>query len=349
MSRSNKTIAKSKAFMIGGIAVLFFLLLPQVANIGRYILSLLFILFIYIALSESWNLLGGYTGQFNLGLAAYFGSGVLSCSMLYSGGVPPYVAMLAGGAVALVLACIIGIPTLRLRGTYFAIGTLAIAEALRVTVSNTWPASVYVPATHYENFSLVKLYYMSLTLVIVTIAIVYIMVNSQLGLALRAIRDDEDAAKATGLNPAKYKILVFAIGSFMAGLAGGVFSLYRGVITPVFQFLPEWTFGPLVATCIGGLGTITGPVLGSAVFVILQEVFSQTIGRAHFIVTGIFFILVILFLPRGLVQSGASIRRLLAPRPVRGYRAGFSGNEKAKGVKPVGSSSKPASFDGGKQ
>jgi len=312
---SSGIIAKSNAFVIGGIIVLVFVLLPQVANLGNYILSLLFTLFIYIILAQSWNLLGGYAGQFNLGLAAYFGTGVLSWSLLYFAGVPPYVAMLAGGVAAVILACIIGIPTLRLKGIYFAIGTLALAEALRITVGNFFPASVYVPPTYWSNYSIIERYYVGLVLVILTITTVYTMVNSEVGLALKSIRDDEDAAKATGVNPAKYKIFVFVISSFLVGLAGGVFSYYRGVITPVYQFLPDWTFGPLVAACIGGLGTITGPILGSIIFVLLQEFFSQTIGKAHFIVTGIFFILVILFLPRGLVQSGASIRRLLGRKP----------------------------------
>lgn len=312
MSKSSEIRTKSKVFVVAGIVVLVFALLPQVANIGNYILSLLFTLFIYIILAQSWNLVGGYAGQFNLGLAAYFGTGVLSCSLLYSAGVLPYVAMLAGGVVAVILACVIGIPTLRLKGIYFAIGTLALAEALRITVGNFFPASVFVPPTYWENYSIVKMYYICLALVIITIAIVYTMVNSQVGLALKAIRDDEDAAKATGVNPAKYKILVFVISSFLVGLAGGVFCHYRGLITPVFQFLPDWTFGPLVAACIGGLGTITGPILGSIIFVILQEVFSQTLGKAHFIVTGIFFILVVLFLPRGLVQVGVPLRRFLA-------------------------------------
>jgi branched-chain amino acid transport system permease protein len=312
---SSGIIAKSNAFVIGGIIVLVFVLLPQVANPGNYILSLLFTLFIYIILAQSWNLLGGYAGQFNLGLAAYFGTGVLSWSLLYLAGVPPYVAMLAGGVAAVVLACIIGIPTLRLKGVYFAIGTLALAEALRITVGNFFPASVYVPTTYWSNYSIIERYYVGLVLVILTITTVYTMVNSQVGLALKSIRDDEDAAKATGVNPAKYKIFVFVISSFLVGLAGGLFSYYRGLITPVYQFLPDWTFGPLVAACIGGLGTITGPILGSIIFVLLQEFFSQTLGKAHFIVTGIFFILVILFLPRGLVQSGASILRLLGRKP----------------------------------
>jgi branched-chain amino acid transport system permease protein len=310
MNETDKSRQSFLAYIVGCVVVLIFILLPVSMNVGRYVLSLLFTFFIYIVLSQSWNLVGGYTGQFNLGLAAYFGSGVLSCSIFYSAGINPILSLLAAGFVAIVLACIIGIPTMRLRGVYFSIGTLALAEALRLTVTNLWPTSLYVPATHYERFTILTNYYMALGLAVFAIIVVHLMVNSRIGMALTAIRDDEDAAKSMGVSPTKHKVTVFVVSSFLAGLAGGVFTLFRGVITPSFQFTPEWTFGPLVAACIGGLGTIVGPLLGSVFFVILQEIFSQTLGKMHFIITGILFILVILFLPRGLVQSATTIRQL---------------------------------------
>jgi len=313
MSKIKGIIAKSKMFVIGGIVVLILVLLPLVKTIGdNYILTLLFTVFIFVILSQSWNLMGGYAGQFNLGLAAYFGSGALSCSLLISAGLSGYVAILASGLIAAALGCIVGIPSLRLQGIYFSIGTLAIAEALRITVSNIFTGWSLVPSTYWKTYSIIERYHICLALAIITIIIVYSMVNSRVGLAVKAIRDDEDAAKATGINPAKYKILVFIISSFLAGLAGGVFCYFRGSISPYHQFSAAWTFGPLVAACIGGLGTITGPILGSIIFVLLQELLSQTVGAAYFIVTGILFILVILFLPRGLVQAGESLRRFLA-------------------------------------
>ena len=304
--------AKPKEFMIAWAVVAVFALLPQVGNIGDYVLTLLLMLFIYIILAQSWNLLAGYTGQFNLGLAAYFGSGVLGSSMIYSAGVPLYVAMQAGGIISMLLAFIIGIPTLRLKGVYFAIGTLALAEAVRITVGNIIPTSVYMPATHMVNFTLRKNYYLGLGLSIITMIVCHAVVNSRIGFGLKAIRDDEEAAKATGVRPTRYKLLVFAISSYLVGLAGGVFGSYRGVVMPVEQFTPAWTFGPLVSASIGGLGTLTGPIWGSILFVILQEVFSRTLGRAHFIATGIIFILVVLFLPGGLVQVGVMFRRFLS-------------------------------------
>jgi len=311
MRKGNVIADNWKKFLISGMVVAILVLLPLVVNIGTYILSLLIILLIYIILAQSWNLVAGYAGQFNLGLAAYFGSGVLGYSMLYSTGMPFYAAMLAGGVVAIVLAVIIGIPTLRLRGIYFAIGTLALAEALNITVNNLFPMSMYAPASHWASFSVVNCYYLGLGLACVTMAVAYMVVNSPVGLALRAIRDDEDPAEAVGINPTKYKLLVFIISSFLAGLAGGVFGFYQGIIYPYAQFAPAWTFGPLLAACIGGLGTLTGPIWGGIFFVILQELFSHTVGQAHFIVSGIIFILVILFLPGGLVQAIEMIRRFL--------------------------------------
>jgi len=313
MSSTNGMMSKSKGFVAGGIIILLLILLPLQKTIGsNYVVSLFFVLFIYITLSQSWNLLGGYTGQFNIGLAAYFGSGALIFSLLSSGGISYYLAMLAGGIGAALLACIIGIPTLRLKGIYFGIGTLALAEALRITVSSLWPTSTLVPPEYFERYSMKEMYYLSLALAVLTVATVYRVVNSKKGLALRAIRDEEEAARASGVSPAQHKIMVFMLSSFLIGLAGGVYSYQQGIITPSHQFMPEWTFGPLVAACIGGLGTITGPLLGSIIFVLLQELFSQTLGKVHFIITGMFFIIVVLFLPKGLVQSGIPLRRFLS-------------------------------------
>jgi branched-chain amino acid transport system permease protein len=303
---------KSKALIAGGITLLLLILLPLFKTIGsNYIVNLFFVLFIFITLSQSWNLVGGYTGQFNLGLAAYFGSGALAFSLLSSAGFSYYLAIVAGGVAAALLACVIGIPTLRLRGVYFSIGTLALAEALRITVSSVWPSSTLVPPEYFEKYSMAEMYYLSLALAVLTVALVYTVVNSKIGLALRAIRDEEEAARACGVSPAQHKIMVFVLSSFLIGLAGGLYGYQQGIITPGHQFMPEWNFGPLVAACIGGLGTIVGPLLGSAIFVLLQELFSQTLGKAHFIITGLFFIIVVLFLPRGLVQSGLLIRRLV--------------------------------------
>ena len=300
-----------KRFLISGVIVAFLVLLPLLTQMGTHIMSLLIMLFIYVILAQSWNLMGGYAGLINLGLAAFFGCGVLTTRLIWGAGAPLYLAMLAGGIMAVVLAGIIGLPTLRLRGMYFAIGTLALAEALRLTVGNVFPGTLYVSPAHFVGFSLVPRYYIGLALAVIATVAVHIVANSRFGLALLAIRDDEGAANITGINIFKYKVIVFIISSFMAGLAGGVFTYYRLSIMPVEQFTPLWTFGPLMAAAIGGMGTVIGPIIGSVFLVILSEIFVLTLGKAHYIIFGILFILVILFLPGGMVEAVGRGRKFL--------------------------------------
>jgi branched-chain amino acid transport system permease protein len=300
-----------KRFLASGIIVAILVLLPLLTEINTHTMSLLIMLFIYVILAQSWNLMGGYAGQINLGLAAFFGCGVLTTRLVWGGGAPFYLAILAGSIVAVILAGIIGIPSLRLRGMYFAIGTLALAEALRIVVGNVFPSTLYPSPAHFVDFSLVPRYYVGLALAVVTTLAVHIVANSRLGLALLAIRDDEEAAKVTGVNIFKYKVIVFIISSFMAGLAGGVFTYYRLSIMPVEQFTALWTFGPLMVAAIGGAGTVIGPIIGSVFFQILSEIFALALGKAHYIVFGILFILVVLFLPGGMVEAVDRVRKFL--------------------------------------
>ena len=285
---------------------------PLLVDLGNYILTLLVSLLIFITLSESWNLMGGYAGQVNLGLAAYFGTGALCHTLVYVAGAPLFVALVVGGLAATVVACVIGPPTLRLRGAYFGIGTMAVAEVLRLVMTTTFTQTIYPPASYWATFSLTKSYYIALAVAIATIVVAYQVVHSRLGLGLQAIRDDEDAANASGINPAKYKMIVFIISSFLAGVAGGAYSYFRVPVNVPQQFEMTWTIGAIVATTIGGWGTLTGPILGSIVFVILREILGRTVPTAYLVVTGIVFVLVIVFLPDGLTSAGVMIRSFLA-------------------------------------
>jgi branched-chain amino acid transport system permease protein len=296
------------------VVTLALIVVPLVVDLGNYILTLMVSLLIYITLSESWNLMGGYAGQINLGMSAYFGTGALCHTLIYVAGAPLYVALVVGGLAATVVACIIGPPTLRLRGAYFGIGTMAVAEVLRLVMTTTFTQTLYSPPSYWMTFTLTKSYYIALVVAIATIVVAYLVVHSRLGLILQAIRDDEDAANASGINPARYKMMVFMISSFLAGVAGGVLSYHRGNINVPGQFIMDWTIGAIVSVTIGGLGTLTGPVLGSMIFVLLKEILGRTVPTAYLVVTGIIFVLVIMFLPDGLASSGAMIRSFLASR-----------------------------------
>ncbi len=307
--------AVSRIRITGTLAIVVALVLfavPLVVDLGNYILTLMVSLLIYVALSESWNLMAGYAGQVNLGMAAYFGTGALGYMLVYQAGVPFYMALVVGGIGATAVACVIGPPTLRLRGAYFGIGTMAVAEVMRLVMTTTFTLQEYSPSSHWASFTLTKSYYIALAVAIATIVVTYLVVHSRLGLALQAVRDDEDAANASGINPAKYKMIVFIISSFLAGVAGGVYSYHRGTIDVASQFTMTWTIGAIVSVTIGGWGTLTGPILGSMIFVLLREMLGRTVPTAYLIVTGVVFVLVITFLPDGLISFGPMIRRLLA-------------------------------------
>jgi branched-chain amino acid transport system permease protein len=279
-----------------------FIVLPLVVDLGSSTMNLLIMLFVYIILSQSWNLLGGYTGQVNLGSAAFFGCGVLVTHLLWKAGFPISLSIVTGALSAAVMAAIIGLPTLHLRGAYFAIGTMALAEALRIVVGNIFPSSLSLPGDYTANFNVFSRYYLGLGISGLTLLFIYVLVKSRFGLSMVCVRDDEEAAQATGINTFKTKLVALLISAFLAGLAGGVYSFNRFYfhhISAVFE--PIWTFEPLMAVVIGGAGTLMGPIIGSAFLVVLSEVFAETLGEAHLIIFGVLLILVVLRSPGGLV------------------------------------------------
>jgi branched-chain amino acid transport system permease protein len=297
----------------GGLLIAIIVLAPISFRLSTNVLDLLVSLFIYIILAESWNLIGGYTGQINLGLAAFFGCGVLMTHLLWAGGIPYYLALVIGGLAAAFLSIIIGIPTLRLKGIYFAIGTLALAEALRITVGNTFSQTIYMPID-FATYTLLPRYYLTFAIMMLTVLTIYILAHTPPGLAMVALREDEVAAAVNGVNVFRYKVLALTLSSLLTGLAGGAFAFYQMAIIPSSSFTPLWTFEPLMAVCIGGRGTLIGPIIGSIFLVVLRELFVHTLGKAHLIVFGVLFILVVLFLPRGLIEVTETFRRMVGRR-----------------------------------
>ena len=298
-----------KKVSILGVLVMAFLVPPLIWDIGTSVLNLLIMLFIYIILAQSWNLMGGYTGQINLGLAAFFGCGTLVTHFIWKAGVPFYLAMTAGGVAAMLLAVVIGLPTLRLKGMYFGIGTFALAEVCRIVVGSTFHRMLKMPSSYVASYSLVSRYYVAFVVAVLAIVIVYLVTRSKLGLGMVAVRDDETAAQVTGVNTFKCKVLALFISALLAGLAGGVFAYLRLSFHYIFMmFSPVWTFEPLMAAIIGGAGTLMGPVIGSVFLVILSEIFALKLGEAHLIIFGFLFVLVVMYFPQGLVGSLIRIR-----------------------------------------
>jgi branched-chain amino acid transport system permease protein len=191
---------------------------------------------------------------------------------------------------------------------------MALAEVLRLVSTTIYALPLWSPPDYWMTFSTLRSYYVALAVAVATLVVAYLVTHSRLGLVLQAIRDDEEAANASGINPAKYKMIVFMISSFLAGVAGGALSYYRGNVNVPGMFLMDWTIGSIVSVTIGGWGTLGGPILGSTIFVLLRELFGRTLPTVYLVVTGIVFVLVIMFLPDGLISIGTVIRRARAAR-----------------------------------
>ena len=282
-------------------------LLPMVAT-REYYLSLVVLICIYVILSHSWNLLGGFTGQISLGHSTFFGIGALVFRYLWLKGVPAYVALGAGSLSSLILASVIGFPSFKLKGHYFSIGTLALAMIAFITVQNTFPGVSFVPQEYLRTYSLIPIYYMAIFAAAVTVAAVYVLTRSKLGLALLTVREDEDAAESIGVNTFRYKVISMSLSTLIAGMGGGLFSFY---VASYYYYVPfdlNWSFDPVLITFIGGPGTVAGPVVGSVCFVLLKELFAISLGQMNVLIFGIVFILTILFLPEGLVGVIKKVR-----------------------------------------
>jgi branched-chain amino acid transport system permease protein len=300
-----------KQFLAFGLVVGFLAALPLLVE-KTNIINFLFLIFLFIALSQSWNILGGYAGQVNLGHAAFFGIGALITRHFWFLGLPYTLTLLMGGIAALIFALIIGFPAFRLKGAYFVIGMLAIAEIMRIVVGNALPYISTMPAEYIAVYSLIPRYYLALAITAAVVASVYILNNSKAGLAMSAIRQDEDTAEAAGVNALKYKLIALALSSFIAGLCGGIFAFFHVSYYPAHPFSVHWTFDALFIAYIGGIGTVMGPVVGTLFYVGLREIFPFVLPQEiHTIAFGVLFVLVILLMPRGLVDLPRRSRQLL--------------------------------------
>lgn len=285
--------------------------LPFYVNAERsYLIYSIFLFFCYIIIGQAWNLVAGFTGQISLGQHAFFGLGAYTTAIIWlhdltkTGYYFDPVTMLLSGLVPAAVAIIIGIPLLsRLKGDYFALGTLGMGEIIKVFFvkggSFTGASDgLHLPSGIYS--SIMPYYWTGMILALFATLLVYLVVRSNTGLALKAIREDETAAAARGINVLKYKVLAFSGEAFLAGLCGSLYGIYLFHINPESVLKLDWTLYPILLCVIGGTGTITGPVLGA---VFISVVFSLTdiyFVQMHPVMAGILIIVVMKFMPKGL-------------------------------------------------
>lgn len=295
-------------------AIILLLVLPQVIDNDK-VLTIAILTFIIAALASSWNIVGGFAGQISLGHAAFFGIGSLVTRYLWLNENPLLLSCLAGGLMATLAAVIIGYPGLRLKGIYFSIGTLALAEAIRITVNNLLPGISALPGAALREYSLDSRYYLSFAVLLLTVAITYYLTRSKLGLGMMSVREDEDAARAIGVNIFRHKMAAFIISAGLAGLAGSSFAYFHVSYYPSLAFSPEWTFDAIIVTFVGGVGTVIGPLIGAVFFVLVRDVLSANFVGIHLLVFGVLFILVVLLLPGGMMEAWEKLRSRQRPLP----------------------------------
>jgi branched-chain amino acid transport system permease protein len=272
-------------------------------------LNLGFLICLNICLGQSWNILGGFTGQHSLGHAAFFGIGALITRTAWIAGIPIIVALLLGGVAATLCAMVIGVPTFRLRGAYFSIGTLAMSEVIHTVVSLALPLITTLSIEQIASYNLSSRYYMALGLTVIVVGSTWLILRMPVSLGMLAVREDQEAARASGVNPLKHKLLALAISTFFAGMTGGLFAYHQVSYYPQAAFSPSWTFDAMLISFVGGVGTIAGPVIGALFFVALRELLSITFVSLNLIVFGTLFITVVLVFPGGLIEIWHKLRR----------------------------------------
>jgi branched-chain amino acid transport system permease protein len=271
-------------------------------------INLIILIFLYIALASSWNILGGFTGQTSLGHAAFFGLGSLATRQLWINGFPIIPSLMAGGLLAVVFALLIGVPSFRLKGVYFAIGTLALAQILYITVGNVFPTIAALPVEELVAYQLTPRYYLFLGLAVIVVGVAYLITKSKLGLGMMAVREEENAAESLGVSALRYKLLALGISAFFTGLAGGAFAFYHVSYYYQYPFSPVWSLDMLTMVYIGGTGTVLGPIIGAVFFVAMKEFLVRNVGEYHLLIFGILFVLVVVFLPGGIISVWKKIQ-----------------------------------------
>ena len=285
------------------------------ALFGSYAITIFTLIFFYGFLGQAWNIVGGYAGQLSAGHAAYLGIGAYTAAVLsVEAGVTPWIGMFIGGVLAAVLGTIVGFLGFRfgLRGFYFVLLTVAFAEICRIIVANVdvlgGAIGYYISFTgnprQFQFQDNRAYYYVALAFMLAATGLVAWLQGRRFGVYLAAIREDESACEALGVNTFKYKMLAMVLSSFLTGVGGTFYAFYLFSLNPNTVFGVPLSVEIIMRPIVGGAGTVLGPILGSFILSPLAELARHYFAQggwtgAHLIVYGALLIAVVLFLPEG--------------------------------------------------
>jgi branched-chain amino acid transport system permease protein len=272
-------------------------------GMGRYMVTLAFLLWVFITLAESYNLVGGYLGYMNLGHSSFFGVSAYAFGILYARGVPFPWAWLAGMGCSVAFAAVISVPLLRLRGAYFAVASFGLITLMELLAHNFadltgGAAGLSLP----PGDRLIPAYYLSLAVAAGSVALLALVERSRLGLALMSIREDEEVAAVFGVHALRYKTMALILSAIPPGLIGGVYAWQLTYINPSTVFGLEIALVPIVMAMLGGVGHVWGPVLGAVFITIIEELLWTEMPYLHLTTYGVVLLLIGFYLPGGLVR-----------------------------------------------
>lgn len=305
--------------LIAYLAFIITLILMPIFIESPFVLHVFIMIFLYATVGTSWNILSGYAGQLSLGQSVFFGVGAYTSSALYAYlGINPWIGMLVGIAITMLLGIAIGLPCFRLQGRYFAIATMAIVQIVYLIASRVeslgGARGIYLPM---DKWGLVTLtfrtkepyYYIAMLLMFLSLIIILYIEHSYIGYYLKTIREDPDAAEAIGIDVPHYKMIAMHFSTFLAAIAGTFFSQYMLFIDPDSVFMLSV---PVMLTAVmGGVGAMFGPLVGAAVLIPLQEatrIYWSGAGQAiDQLIYGLLIIIMVALQPRGIMGMIDSI------------------------------------------
>jgi branched-chain amino acid transport system permease protein len=290
-------------------------------------------IFMFIALAQSWNLIGGFAGYACFGQVVFFGLGGYTTAVLMTRShLSFWLALIISALIAAAFGVLIGLPLLRLKGHYFAIATLGVAEGMREVVTNVpsltgGGAGITLPTIgkHATTAYLGNdgFYVLFLFIAVFAVAVSGVVSRSRFGFALRAINQDEDAAASVGVNTTRTKVLTFGLSGFLAGLVGASYAFEQVTIFPARLFDVDITVLMVIMVIIGGSGTVLGPLLGAVGLQYLSEFLRQNYTNAHTFILGAIIIIVVVLVPQGLVtyaRESIRARQFSLLANIRRYR-----------------------------
>lgn len=307
---------RKEMVIVAGLALVLAVPVMLALNDNRFMQHVLFMIFLFAALAGGWNILGGYGGQLSLGHASFFGIGAYTSTLLLINyGVSPWFGMLIAIGIATVSSFVIGIPTFRLKGPFFALATIAVGEVLRIC------ALEWRSITHGANGLVVnspfgakymmfhsKLAYVGLAfvLMLMVICIARRLENSKLGYCLLAVRENESAAEALGVNITKTKMVALVISGCITAVCGVVYAQYVWYIEPGSVFSNAFSVQITLTAIIGGLTTVWGPIIGAVFLIPLGEILRVYLGGGghgiYLMIYGVLLIAVVRMLPKGIMS-----------------------------------------------